>query len=112
MKSRLSWTRRSGVSRVSTLAPLANALRARSPPHATQRQPHLRLDPGSRALRRNSFCLADSGGEDDAPWRLRTTVVTMRVVARTGPFQVQTIAAHPDKLNVKRELFEALLVQK
>ena len=32
----------------------------------------------------------------------------MRVVARTGPFQVQTIAAHPDKLNVKRELFEAL----
>ena len=38
---------------------------------------------------------ADDGG-DDARGRA------------PGPFQVQTIAAHPDKLNVKRELFEAL----
>ena len=35
----------------------------------------------------NAFCLGDVSTDQDAAWRLRTAVVTLRAVANMGQFQ-------------------------
>jgi hypothetical protein len=56
----------------------------------------------------HTFCLADAGSDADAPWRLQTTVVTLRGMASVGAFQVQTLAADTTKLKVIKDAFERL----
>ena len=59
----------------------------------------------------NAFCLSDKDGADgdeNAPWRMRTAVVTLRRVSTLGSYAVQTLAPDPNKLKVRKSLFEAL----
>ena len=56
----------------------------------------------------NTFCCADVGTEEYAPFRLRSAVKTLREIRSLGKFQLQTIAAEPNKLTVSKEKFEGL----
>jgi len=56
----------------------------------------------------SSFCLSAVDEEEDAPWRLRTTVKTLRMNESVGAFQVQTLAPDPTKLEVDRRSFDHL----
>jgi hypothetical protein len=57
----------------------------------------------------HAFCLGSmSMDDDDAPWRMRTAISTLKMVSSVGAFAVQTLAAQPNKLNVLKRSFEVL----
>ena len=59
----------------------------------------------------HAFCLGDKDGasaDDDAAWRMRTVIKTLRASRTLGDYAVQTLAPAPNKLKVDRPSFEAL----